>query len=84
MTPRAQDVSDRLRSEFLEMPGLRLTMVQVQRLCGVDAGECRESVELLVATGFLDVDAQGRYVRSSTDPVVVSRIAARPPSARHL
>jgi len=31
-----QDVLTRLRAEFLEMPGLRLTPEQVQRLCGVE------------------------------------------------
>jgi hypothetical protein len=31
-----EDVRDRLRAEFLEMPGLRLKSEQVQRLCGVE------------------------------------------------
>jgi hypothetical protein len=30
------DVVNRLRAEFLEMRGLRLTSGQVQRFCGVD------------------------------------------------
>jgi hypothetical protein len=33
-----EDVRNRLRSEFLEMPGLRLTSEQVQRLCVASSG----------------------------------------------
>ena len=32
-------VLTRLRAEYLEMPGMRLTAQQVQRLCGVE-GRC--------------------------------------------
>jgi len=31
-----QTVTERLRAEFMEMPGLRLTSEQVQRLCGME------------------------------------------------
>lgn len=43
----------RIRSEFLEMPGLRLTLWQASRLWGVDAETCQRVVALLTAEGFL-------------------------------
>jgi hypothetical protein len=38
----------RIRAEFLEMPGLRLTMTQAQRLWGLEPEICRQVVKLLV------------------------------------
>ena len=32
---------ERIRSEYLEMSGLRLTDAQVERLCGVDRTTCK-------------------------------------------
>ncbi len=32
---------ERLQAEFLEMPGLRLSVAQTQRLCGVDQALCQ-------------------------------------------
>jgi len=32
---------DRIRSEFIEMPGLRLTPAQAAKLWGVDDASCR-------------------------------------------
>ena len=69
---------ERLRSEFVEMPGLRLTLPQVQRLCGVDALLCRAILEALVDVKFLAVDHEGRYVRFTGDPVVRARMLQAP------
>src|SRR5688572_29798427 len=54
---------NRLRSEFLEMPGLRLKSEQVQRLCGVERTTCQMVLDSLVAEQFLWVTADGRYAR---------------------
>ena len=43
----------RVSGEFREMPGLRLTISEVQRLCGVDRDTCVEVVALLVARSVL-------------------------------
>ena len=43
--------------EFLEMPGLRLTCLQAQRLWGLDEPTCRELLEYLVDAKFLVVRA---------------------------
>jgi hypothetical protein len=58
-----EDVHSRLRAEFSEMPGMRLTLDQVQRLCGVERALCRLALDALVASEFLCVKADGHYVR---------------------
>lgn len=54
---------ERLRGEFMEMPGLRLTPRQVQRLCGVDAVMCQQVLDVLVDLKFLRVNMDGTYSR---------------------
>lgn len=51
----------RIQREFLEMPGLRLTERQAQRLCGVDAAQCRAALAALVARGFLTRATDGTF-----------------------
>jgi hypothetical protein len=51
----------RIRSEFLEMPGLRLTGEQVQRLCGVERIACQAVLDQLVETNVLYRSAVGVY-----------------------
>ena len=53
----------RIRAEFLEMPGMRLKLEQVQRLCGVDGTMCEKLLDLLVDEGFLCVRSDGHYAR---------------------
>jgi hypothetical protein len=43
----------RIRSEYLEMPGLCLTLKQAQRLGGLDEETCREVMQFLVDTKVL-------------------------------
>jgi len=51
----------RVRAEFSEMPGLRLTLEQAVRLWGVDRQVCGGLLNALVASHFLEIDAYGRY-----------------------
>jgi len=51
---------DRVRSEFLEMPGMRLTPAQAMRLWGVDAALCQRIISTLVGVAFLRWAAGGR------------------------
>jgi len=53
----------RLRGEFLEMPGLRLTVQQAERLCGVDPAVCKAILDALVEAKFLSVKRDGSYGR---------------------
>jgi hypothetical protein len=59
----------RLRAEYLEMPGLRLTLEQAQRLCGVERALCQAVLDALVADKFLCVKSGGAYARL-TDGII--------------
>jgi hypothetical protein len=54
---------DRLRAEFMEMPGLRLTSAQVERLCGVERMLCQTVLDELVRVTFLCRKPDGTYAR---------------------
>jgi hypothetical protein len=58
-----QDVLNRLRSEYLEMPGLCLKPEQVQRLCGVERTICQMVLDVLVDERFLCAKLDGHYAR---------------------
>ena len=52
----------RIRGEYLEMPGLRLTLAQACRLWQVDASTCEMLVDQLVREGFLCRTDSGSYI----------------------
>lgn len=56
-------IVQRIRAEFLEMPGLRLTVRQAKRLCGVDDGLCEAVLDALVDLKFLSRNRDGSYSR---------------------
>jgi hypothetical protein len=56
---------NRIRAEFMEMPGMRLTPGQVERLSGVSSSVCRLVLDDLVRAGFLSLGAHGAYARST-------------------
>ena len=47
------DLSARIRGEYREMPGLRLTISQASRLWNVDRDLCIHALESLTQAGFL-------------------------------
>jgi hypothetical protein len=53
----------RVRSEFNEMPGLRLTPAQAARLLGLDSHSCQRILNTLVGSAFLRWTADGSVVR---------------------
>ena len=55
----------RIRGEYLEMPGLRLTSAQAQRLLGMDHESCLQLLEALTRERFLYRHADGTYTRHS-------------------
>jgi hypothetical protein len=57
-------VIQRIRSEFLEMPGLRLTPAQAARLWGMDEPSCQQVISILVRSAFLRWTSSGMVVRS--------------------
>lgn len=62
---RLEDVLRRIQGEYIEMPGLRLTVVQAQRLWGLNRAVCDAVLSTLVDTRFLSRNADGTYARSS-------------------
>ena len=54
----------RIRSEFLEMPGLRLTVHQASRLWGLDEGSCRRVIDVLIGVSFLRWTPAGTVARA--------------------
>ena len=62
----------RVQGEFNEMPGLRLTLPQAQRLWGLDRAACDSLLGALVDAKFLLRTRDGAFVRS--DQVRASRM----------
>jgi hypothetical protein len=58
------DVLRRVQGEFIEMPGLRLTTAQAQRLWGLDRAACDALLGALVDAKFLFRTRDGAFVRS--------------------
>jgi hypothetical protein len=56
----------RVRSEFNEMPGLRLTPAQAARLLGLDHYSCQRVLNALVGSAFLRWTADGSVVRTES------------------
>jgi Fic family protein len=52
-----------LRNEFLEQPGLRLTLPQAQRLWGLERLTCERALYDLVSEGFLVRAMDGQFCR---------------------
>jgi hypothetical protein len=63
----------RISGEYLEMPGLRLTCEQAQRLWGIDHETCRGLLDELVASRFLGLTQEGQYTRLVEDRVAAPR-----------
>jgi hypothetical protein len=60
-TSREDALLRRVRGEYREMPGMRLTIEQAMRLWNLDRRLCVDTLDSLVASHFLAVDDHGRY-----------------------
>ncbi len=60
-------LAERIRGEFIEMPGLKLTLPQAARVFGLDGRQSRVLDELL-DEGFLVRDDQGTLRRRDSSP----------------
>ncbi len=58
------EVLRRVQGEYIEMPGLRLTPAQAQRLWGVDRAACDALLGALVDAKFLFQTRDGAFMRS--------------------
>jgi len=55
-------LTTRIRGEFTEMPGLKLTMAQACRLWHTDEGAVQAALDALVAEGFVTRTASGAFI----------------------
>ena len=60
---RIDEVLQRIQGEFVEMPGLRLTAAQAQRLWGLERDVCDALLGALVDAKFLTQTREGAFVR---------------------
>ncbi|MBI4477031.1 MAG: hypothetical protein HY654_07645 [Acidobacteria bacterium] len=60
---RIEQLLQRIQGEFREMPGLRLTPAQAQRLWGLDRARCDDVLGALVDAKFLARTHDGAFVR---------------------
>ena len=65
MLTRMSELIVRVRAEYHEMPGLKLTEAQAQRLWGLDDRTCGQVLTALVERQFLKRTPAGTYVRKA-------------------
>ena len=63
---RIDDLLQRVQGEYREMPGLRLTTAQAQRLWGLDRSACDAVLTALVDARFLARTRDGAFVMSGS------------------
>jgi hypothetical protein len=68
----------RVQGEFLEMPGLRLTQAQAQRLWGLDAASSASLLASLVEAQFLFRTRNGAFMRVERATHVKAKALDRP------
>jgi hypothetical protein len=83
-TPAAIDETAlaRLMAEYSEMPGLRLTARQAERLMGLTTAQAERLLDRLVQTSFLFRSGDGRYGRLTDGPALPLPNAASLPRAQ--
>jgi hypothetical protein len=73
LIPPTEDVLRRIRGEYTEMPGLRVTPQQAQRLWALDAATVLRALDSLVEAGFLRRSGE-HYMRLTQGPAVSSSL----------
>lgn len=61
--PDLRELTRRIRAEYNEMPGLRLTEPQARRIWNLDAMRCQGVLRTLVENEFLRRTPEGAFVR---------------------
>jgi hypothetical protein len=64
---RIHDILERIQGEYMELPGLRLTRLQAQRLWHLDRAVCDALLLALVDARFLSRAPDGSFVRRQAD-----------------
>jgi hypothetical protein len=63
LDPIRPHVIQRIQAEYVEMPGLTLTLPQAARLWGLNVGQSERLLSELIDRGFLMRDMKGAYRR---------------------
>jgi len=87
--PASPTLLARIRAEFSEMPGLKLTVAQACRLWSTSEATCRDALGTLTRERFLFETPSGAFVAlpSATRMLKIEERTARPsrcPSCQHL
>ena len=64
----------RIQTEYVEMPGLKLTLPQAGRLFGLPVHVCNDALTILLAGGFLFQMADGSFIYQGASPLGVDSI----------
>lgn len=64
--PLSPVLLQRIKHDYEEQPGLRLTPQEAQQLWGLDGPTCAAVLTALVDTGVLQRTSDGRFVRRSS------------------
>ena len=75
----SRELIGRIRGEFLEMPGLKLSLQQACRLWNLSATACGEALDELRAEGFLYQTPSGAFIAF---PSATRMLKAETPSER--
>jgi hypothetical protein len=65
LPPFTHDLNAMVRAEYLEMPGLCLTVAQAARLWNVGRDECLQTLDALTRAGFL-YRSRDQYLRAGS------------------
>lgn len=65
LPPFTHDLNSMVRAEYLEMPGLCLTVAQAARLWNVSRDECLRTLDSLTQAGFL-CRSKDQYLRAGS------------------
>jgi phage FluMu protein Com len=84
-------LTDRIRSEFRELPGLKITFQQACRLWHSNEAQCLAALEALISEGFLTRSASGAFIalprpqgKSAKVAIPDAATAIRCPHCQHL
>jgi hypothetical protein len=70
---------ERIRGEFREMPGMKVTIDQACRLWNVNEAQCRNAVDALISEGFLLQTPSGAFIAV---PLAAWTVKIAPPDVR--
>lgn len=65
---------NRIRAEFVEMPGLELSLPQAARLWNLGVEDCRQILDVLEGAGFLRWTAAQTVVRTGKELLIAREL----------